>query len=130
MNAHLFESLQKEVFNNLFKDISTPDRFDVQEKEHRTLRKPKQETFPTTPLSSYFGKANKVSKELRFSPMMKAKKINLENVIDKISGRIPAKIVESVYKTPVKLELKDVMPKTVAKKPRGRPRKKPPVEQQ
>jgi hypothetical protein len=139
LNFNDFASLQQGMFRNIFDNIITLNADAVAIEEPKKLKKVNKNSMTKTPLSSIVkGYGSKVSKELRFTPIYKAKRKNLEAIIDRIKGVLPAssdkpkKSQNNVFKTPVKKPVKRLeksLSKSVpAKRPRGRPRKKQHVE--
>lgn len=124
-----FASLQKEIFKNIFQHNITPDQVNVTVPKSSLKKSNKGVT--TTPLTSKTKKFQvKASKELKFSPIYNAKKQNLERIIDEIKGKLIPKSrkineTKQLFKTPVKRLEKKSAP---AKRPRGRPRKIQPEE--
>lgn len=105
INFFDFQALQKEICKDIFKECIGS----VQEKEKKPkpARKPKK-TGTSTIVSAIDTKysQNKVSKDLRFSPIFNIKRQNVETVIEKIKEMKKKSLEaehEDVYKTPIKI---------------------------
>lgn len=128
-----FDSLQREIFKNIFQDCHTPDSAEPGKAENCLKKKGK--VLAITPASRKIRKLNsKAAKELVFSPFspaFKEKKKYLEEVIDKIKGNpaeqeevkqlIKVQDMKNLMKT--ELYKPDIIGNPTAAKPRGRPRK-------